>query len=216
MVTLFIDRAALAGSRRTADGYLAASVRVARMGIQNYLGSELGRPDLGMVKVYRPEGEVFDKEALASFAHRPVTNDHPSESVGAGNWKRHAVGMTGEEIARDGEFIRIPMVVMDQAAIDLVDAGKREMSMGYGCALDWTPGRTSSGEAYDAVQRRIRGNHLAIVTAGRAGAACRIGDSWPSGSEMTLDMLIHDHSVDGATFNRLIADRVAALAAGRG
>ena len=145
-----------------------------------------------------------------------MTNDHPSESVGAGNWKRHAVGMTGDEIARDGEFVRIPMVVMDQAAIDLIDGGKRELSMGYACELDWTAGTTPAGEAYDAIQRQIRGNHVAIVSAGRAGAACRIGDSWPSGSEMTVDMLIRDRGVDGATFHRLVADRMATLAARRG
>lgn len=213
---LFIDSAALATSRRTADGYLAANVRVARTGIQDYLGREVGRPDLGVVKVFRPEGEVFDKDTLGSFAHRPVTNDHPSEAVGAGNWKQHAIGMTGGDIARDGEFVRIQMVVMDQTAIDLVEAGKRELSMGYSCTLDWTPGRTSAGQAYDAIQRRIRGNHLAVVTAGRAGAACRIGDSWPDTGAMALDALIKGGRCDAVTIERLIADRAASLAAARG
>lgn len=176
---LFVDRAALSTSRRTADGYLAANVRVARMGIQSYLGLELGRPELGMVKVYRPEGEVFDKEALGSFAHRPVTNDHPSEAVGAGNWKRHAVGMTGDEVARDGEFIRIPMVVMDQAAIDLIDSGKRELSMGYGCSLEWTPGTTPAGEAFDAIQKNSCRSRLEL-TASRLTTSPRSSPNAPA------------------------------------
>lgn len=175
---LFTDKITLDGSRRTGDGYLAANARVARTGIQTYLGREVGKPDLAQVKVYRPEAEVFAVDALRSFAHRPVTNDHPPEAVSARNWKTHSVGMTGDEIARDGTFVRVPMVVMDQAAIDDVEAGKVELSMGYACDLDWTAGTTPEGEAYDAIQTNIRGNHLAIVAAGRAGPQCRIGDSW--------------------------------------
>lgn len=175
---LFTDKITLDGSRRTGDGYLAANARVARTGIQSYLGREVGKPAMGHVRVYRPETEVFAVDALRSFAHRPVTNDHPPEAVGARNWKQHSVGMTGDEIARDGTFVRVPMVVMDQTAIDDVEAGKVELSMGYSCDLDWTAGTTPEGEAYDAIQKNIRGNHLAIVAAGRAGPQCRIGDSW--------------------------------------
>lgn len=175
---LFTDKITLDGSRRTGDGYLAASARVARTGVQVYAGREVGKPGMAQVRVYRPESEVFSTDALRSFAHRPVTNDHPPEAVGAVNWKKFSVGMTGDEIARDGTFVRVPMVVMDQAAIDDVEAGKRELSMGYACDLDWTAGTTPEGEAYDAIQTNIRGNHLAIVAAGRAGPQCRIGDSW--------------------------------------
>lgn len=175
---LFTDKITLNGTRRTGDGYLAANARVARTGIQIYAGREVGKPTMDMVRVFRSEAEVFATDALRSFAHRPVTNDHPPEAVGARNWKQHSVGMTGDEIARDGTFVRVPMVVMDQAAIDDVEAGKRELSMGYSCDLDFTPGTTPEGETYDAIQTNIRGNHLAIVAAGRAGASCRIGDSW--------------------------------------
>lgn len=195
---LFTDTITLDGSRRTGDGYLAANARVARTGIQTYLGREVGKPEMAQVRVFRPESEVFADKALRSFAHRPVTNDHPAEAVGAKNWKLHAVGMTGDEIARDGTFIRVPMVVMDQSAIDDIDAGKRELSMGYACDLDWTAGTTPEGEAYDAIQTNIRGNHLAIVAAGRAGPQCRIGDSWAaisSPSEQPMKTLM----VDGIT-----------------
>lgn len=180
---LFTDKIALTGTRRTGDGYLVADARVARTGIQIYAGREVGRPEMEQVRVFRPEAEVFSTDALASFAHRPVTNDHPAEAVGARNWKQHSVGMTGGEIARDGEFVRVPMTVMDQGAIDAIDAGKRELSMGYACDLDFTAGTTPAGEAYDAIQKNIRGNHLAIVAAGRAGHSCRIGDSWAAVSQ---------------------------------
>lgn len=173
----FTDAASISGARMTADGYLVAEARSARSGVQTYGGFEVGRPEMETVRVYRPEGEVFHSDALASFAHRPVTNDHPPEAVKAENWKRYAVGQTGGDVLRDGGFVRIPLVVMDSAAIEAIQGGKRELSFGYDCQLDWTSGKTEDGQEYDAVQRSIRGNHLAIVRAGRAGPQCRIGDA---------------------------------------
>lgn len=170
------DTVTIDGSRIREDGCLVVDARVARTGIQEYLGSEVGRPDLKTVKVYRPPEEVFDEKAMASFAHRPVTNDHPPEHVDAQNWKKYAVGNTDGEVRQDGKFLRIPLIVSDAAAIKDVQNGKRELSNGYGCTYDFTQGVTPEGQMYDAVQRNIRGNHVAVVGAGRAGSECRIGD----------------------------------------
>ncbi|MQX46580.1 DUF2213 domain-containing protein, partial [Sinorhizobium medicae] len=68
----FTDLAPIAGTRRTADGYLVADVRTARTGIQLYAGHEVGKPEMATVKVYRPEDQVFDKASLGSYAHKPV------------------------------------------------------------------------------------------------------------------------------------------------
>lgn len=177
----FIDAVSIAGTRRRDDGYLVADARVARTGIQLYAGHEVGRPDMPVVRVYRPEEEVFSRDTLASFAHRPVTNDHPAEPVTADNWRQFAVGQTADEIARDGQFIRVPLMVADAAAIKAIEDGKRELSAGYTCDLAWESGETASGEAYDAIQRNIKINHVAIVDRGRAGSQARIGDgagSW--------------------------------------
>ncbi len=172
----FFDALPLGDARDTSDGYLVADARFARTGLYEYAGVELGRPDLQTVRVYRPEGAVFDKAAMGSFAHRPLTNDHPPEQVTARNWKTFAIGQTGGEVARDGDFVRIPMIVMDADAIASVKEGKRELSAGYVCDLDWTAGTTPDGRAYDCVQTGIRGNHIALVDKGRAGPSCRIGD----------------------------------------
>lgn len=171
------DTLALDGIRRTGDGYLTAIARVARTGIQVYRGYEVGRPELDRVRVYRPAEEVFDEDAMRSFAHRPITVEHPSEAVTADNWKELSVGHTGDEIdGRDGKFIKVPLVLMDAAAIKAVEEGKRELSMGYQTKLDWQDGQTAEGEAYDAIQRSIRANHLAIVSTARGGPDLRIGD----------------------------------------
>lgn len=172
----FVDAAKIAGTRMTSDGYLVAEVRTARTGIQDYAGYEVGKAAMPVVKVYRPPEQVFSKDSLGSYAHKPVTNDHPAEAVTADNWKKLSVGQIGDEVARDGDFVRIPLVLMDAATIKQVQDGKRELSAGYVCALDWTAGKTPDGQEYDAIQKDIRINHVAIVDRGRAGSEARIGD----------------------------------------
>jgi len=176
------DRVPLSGVRRTADGYLVADAFVARTGVQTYLGEELGRPDLLNVRLYRPPEEVFSDATLRSFAHRPMTNDHPPEQVNAQNWKKYAVGQTGDEVVHDQKRVRVPLVLMDQGAIADYEAGKRELSQGYSSEIDWTDGVTPEGEPFDAIQRNIRNNHLAMVRFGRAGHEFRIGDGGAPGA----------------------------------
>lgn len=171
------DRVSLTGKyRRTADGYLVADAKVARTGIQKYMGSELGRPELEVVRVYRAPEEVFSEDTMRSFAHRPMTNDHPSKLVDAANWQGLAVGSTGDEVVRDGDFVRVPLVLMDGKAIKEFEAGKRELSMGYTSEIIFRDGITPEGETYDAVQTEIRNNHLALVDRARGGDQLRIGD----------------------------------------
>lgn len=162
--------------RQTSDGYLVANPRVARMGIQLYSGAEVGKPEMKVVRVFRPEAEVFDKDSMHSYAHKPFTNDHPPEPVTADNWKKYSAGDMGEDVARDGECIRVPVVMMDATAIQDFHDGKRELSLGYSCELQWTPGTAPNGETYDAVQTSIRANHLALVKTARGGPQLRVGD----------------------------------------
>lgn len=201
---LLRDTVQLGDARLNKDGYLVAEARVARVGVQLYAGFEVGKTDMEVVRVYRPEGEVFHKDALASFAHRPITNDHPSTMVTAENWRDVARGHIGDEVVRDGSFVKVPLILMDKGAIDALQAGKRELSAGYDCELKWEAGTTPDGQAYDAQQTNIRINHVALVDRGRAGSACRIGDDGtvtiqsPEPSKGT-DMTLQKVTVDGIT-----------------
>lgn len=185
------DAVEIAGTRRTDDGYLVAEVRAARSGIQTYTGAEvdpdgsLGLRDRATVRVWRPEDEVFAEAAMRSYAYRPVTLEHPAGPVTADNWRSVSVGQTGGEVARDQDWIRVPMVLMDAAAIAAVEGGKRQLSMGYTCQLVADSGTTPDGQEYDAIQRNLKMNHLAVVSAARAGAKARIGDDHQGGSLMT-------------------------------
>ena len=177
----FTDAVAVSGTRRTADGYLVAEARSVRTGIQLYAGSEVGKPELSVVRVYRPADQVFADASLQSFTHAPVTMDHPAEAVTADNWKQLAVGEVSTAAKKDGEWVHLPLILKDAAAIQAVETGKRELSAGYTCELVFGDGVTPDGEAFNATQTNIKINHLAIVDRARAGSKARIGDgaiSW--------------------------------------
>lgn len=172
------DRAPLTRTRKLADGRLAAVARFSRSGVYQYTGAELGRPDLGTVNVYRPESEVFDEAAMASFAHKAITLDHPGEAVTAANWRSTSRGWTEGKVARDGQFVEIPLMLADAEAVTAYESGRAtELSAGYSCELIWGDGIAPDGTRYAAKQQRLRGNHIALVARGRAGPACSIGDS---------------------------------------
>jgi hypothetical protein len=206
----FTDAVTVAGTRRTGDGYLVADAKAVRTGIQLYAGSEVGRPDLAIVRVYRSEDEVRNTDSLRSFSHAPVTVDHPAVSVNADNWKDFAVGEVSTAATWDGNRISLPLILKDAKAIEAVTGGKRELSAGYTCDLDWTAGTTKDGQAFDAQQKNIRANHVAIVDRGRAGSECRIGDAEPhkwgvspvnlqTADERTIQMDLRKVLVDGLT-----------------
>ena len=163
-------------SRREPEGYLLClNVPVARTGTQEYLPEELGLPGGGtLVPVYRPEAEVFSPETIASFEGMPVTNDHPPEGVDVSNiralQKGHAHNIrrgSGEE----ADLLLADLIITDPKLIELVLSGKREISCGYTYELCEENGRY--------IQRKIRGNHVAVVDAGRAGPRVSIKDNKP-------------------------------------
>lgn len=173
----FLDSVTLSGVKVTGEGYLVADAFAVRTGIQKYAGYEVGKPELAVVNVYRAEDQVFSVDTLRSFSHVPVTNDHPTVAVTADNWKDHAVGEASTEVLRDGQKMKIPLVLKDRSVIDAVQTGKRELSAGYACDLVWEDGVAPDGTKYQAKQVNIRANHIAVVQRGRAGSEFRIGDS---------------------------------------
>lgn len=187
-------------ARICADGCLVADVLAARTGIQSYLGREVdpenvhGLRDRATVNVYRPADEVFSRDSMASYSAAPVTVDHPSVMVDASNWKRHGVGEINGDVVRDGERIRVPLIVRDASAVAKAQTSHKQLSMGYACNLDFTPGTAPDGTAYDAVQRDIRINHIALVPAARGGPELRIVDERPK--ETAMKIKIGDAEVD--------------------
>ncbi|WP_131114290.1 DUF2213 domain-containing protein [Lichenihabitans psoromatis] len=177
---LIRDTAAATSSEVTPEGFLRVRARIGRAGIQDYRAAEIGSPDGfepgDLVRVYRSPEEVFHPDSLRSFAGKPITDDHPPAMVDAANWKRYAIGHAGHEVTQDGEHLAADLLIADAAGAKRAQAGA-ELSTGYFADVIFGQGVTPEGEPYDAVQRNIRGNHIALVKAGRCGETCRVGDT---------------------------------------
>lgn len=151
------------------------------------------------VREFRPPEEVMHPDSLASFALMPVTNDHPSELLTADNAKQYAVGSVSDAVTPDGDKVRAALMIHDATAIEALDAGKSELSCGYTADVEFTPGLWN-GQPYDAVQRNIRGNHVALVDAGRAGPACAIRmDAAGAAQEITMNEVMME--IGGSQYN---------------
>ena len=121
---------------------------------------------------------MFSPETIASFEAMPVTNDHPPDGVDISNiralQKGHVHNVrrgTGEE----SDLLLADLIITDPVLIDLILDGKREISCGYTYELCEENGQY--------IQRKIRGNHVAVVDAGRAGARVSIRDKKPKEPE---------------------------------
>jgi hypothetical protein len=68
-------------------------------------------------------------------------------------------------------FVHGTVTLTDREAIEAVKRRDAvELSVGYRCEYDPTPGTAPDGTRYDGVQRNISGNHLAVTGKGRAGS----------------------------------------------
>lgn len=160
---------------KTPEGFLICrDVPIARTGIQDYRGMEFGGEDPNKIyKVERPEEEVFNKAALASFEGKPVVDEHPHENVEPGNVLKYLKGTCRNVHRGEGALSNCmvaDLIIYDQDLIRKIEDGKRDISCGYDCL--WDP---KDSDSY--TQREIRGNHIAVVKNGRAGHKVSIRDS---------------------------------------
>lgn len=168
-MALRYDIGALRAPQRMPNGWLRVDGYLTRVGVFMYRNAD------GTVRreLRLPE-EVFKADSLASFQLVPVTNGHPPELLTAKNTKDYAVGTVAENVGRDGDNVRASMMVTDADTIANVEAGRRELSCGYTCDMEDSPGVHPTFGPYDVVQRNIRGNHVAIVDVARAGPEARL------------------------------------------
>lgn len=177
----FSDSAKVGETKTTSEGYLVATARVARTGVQHYLASELGDVAINagfkptdVVRVNRPESEVFSAKSLNTLTRLPATVDHPAEPVTSDNWSKYAVGDVGDAYARDGVWVVVNPMIKDSRGVTAAQTTHKEISMGYTANI--VPATDKAIADFDMTD--IRFNHLALVVAGRAGHQARIGDSW--------------------------------------
>jgi hypothetical protein len=164
---------------KTPNGFLKSPVRATRVGIFVYR-DEQGKES----RELRLPEEVFKKASMDTLAMIPITIEHPFQLLDPSNAKTHMVGYTGETVYKDDDtYLSTTALITDQRAIERIESGKDQVSLGYKATLDMTPGywngsaivnTGSEGEKFNAIQRDIVYNHLAVVDKGRAGAEVKL------------------------------------------
>ena len=145
----------------TKEGYLIDHPVVTSTGIFEYQN-----PDGTTRRELRLPEEVFDPASLASYKGKPVILTHEAGVVDKRNVDQEHIGTILSEGYQDGENVRAEIIIHDTDIMK--KSGLRELSLGYALDLDRTPG-VWKGQPYDAIQRNIRINHLALVEKARAG-----------------------------------------------
>jgi hypothetical protein len=151
------------------NGWLRVDGYLTRAGVFEYVNHD-GSKRLEL----RPDDEVFRADSLSSFAMVPVTDDHPDVVLDSSNTAKYQKGSVSEAIRRDGDALAASMLITDGVLAGKMRAGKCGLSCGYEVDLEKTSGTHPVYGRYDAVQRNIRGNHVAVVSAGRAGPVARV------------------------------------------
>lgn len=174
---------------KTPENYLIChNVPIARTGWYEYLGQELGLDENRdeVIKVYRSPEEVFSNASIASFEGKPVTDEHPPTDVRPDNYTSYLKGLTTnvrKGTAENSDCLVADLIIYDPKLQSEIEAGKREVSCGYDCTYD-------KAEEGQYKQRQICGNHVAIVTKGRAGSRVAIKDSTNLNPETERSMVM--------------------------
>lgn len=190
MPRLIFDRASYKITSRevTDEGFLSVPGRVARTGVQDYLACELGLdgdPNR-IVRVMRPESEVFKQSSLDTYNGVDVTIEHPQSLVTADTYKAVTAGVVRSVGARDGDFVQCELLVKDQAAIDAINSGKVQLSAGYTSVYKDAPADAD----YEFIQTDIKINHVALVDRARAGNQAKLFDNKPTGDNMPVKVVL--------------------------
>jgi len=153
---------------------------LSKVGVFPYLGSSIGADNPNEIyHVYRPEKELASRETLESFKLLPWIDDHvmlgASEKGLTPAEHKGIEGVIGEDVYFKDGILYGNIKVFSENMADLIEAGKRELSAGYRCVYEMVSG-VWNGIKYDAIQRNIRGNHLALVDQGRMGSDVAVLD----------------------------------------
>lgn len=146
-------------ANRTPEGFVQDTPVVGRVGILTYYNA-----DGSIRREFRPPEEAFKPESLASLKGKPITLGHQAMVNADNAGMVNPIGCVLSEGRQAGDNIVADLIIHN------LDTSSRELSCGYTLDLDETPGEYN-GQKYDAVQRNIIYNHVAVVSRGRAGNA---------------------------------------------
>lgn len=150
---------------------------ISKEGVFPYLGRNIS-PELEPDKiymVYRPIEELSADETLTSFNGVPFIDNH--EMIGEGFTpydERPAGGVLMNPRTENGVMYGDFKIYSEDLKEKILN-GKKELSLGYLCDYEVKRG-VWNGKPYDAIQKHLRGNHIALVDNARMGKDCRVYD----------------------------------------
>ena len=150
----------------TEEGYLVDHPVLTSIGIFEYTNS-----DGSVRRELRLPEEVFKPESLKTYKGKPIIITHDAGLITKDNVGEEAIGTILSEGYQDGDDVRAEIIIHDTD--EMKSVGLKELSLGYNLTLDETPG-VWEGKPYDAIQRDITINHLALVLQARAGDQARL------------------------------------------
>ena len=156
---------------RTPEGFLKGRSIVTNTGIFNYL-----LEDGTVSRQLREPDEVFKQDSLQSLRMKPITLEHPDVKITHDNIQDLQkagiiIGFTGSCTDAFREAVSTDWCITNKDAIEMVlDNEMRAWSCGYTSNTDFTKtGYAFGNNMYNAIQKDILYNHLALVKQGRAG-----------------------------------------------
>jgi len=181
----------LAFDKRTIDidGRLHLDLtNISKACVNEYLGSEIPLEGLEPDKIYRllrdPEelekaASTFNNIQILAGVHAQVSANEPQTEL--------IVGSTGTDAQFNNPYLKNSIVLWDAEAIKSVQNNtQKEISCAYRYTPVMTPGEYE-GQKYDGVMTDIIGNHVSIVTEGRAGSDVVIGDQILKSEEKMME-----------------------------
>lgn len=205
------DNIAVDETYYTNEGFLIDHPIVTTVGIFEYMN-----PDGSTRRELRLPEEVFNPDSLASYEGKPIIITHNAGEITKENVEDEIIGTILSKAYQDGDNVRAKIVIHDTDKMK--QSGLRELSLGYGLTLDETPGEWN-GHPYDAIQRDIKINHLALVSAARAGEQARLnidGKENLTGGPVMEEQNKQYSVLSPEELEAAIADYVAKKASGAG
>ena len=188
---------------------------ISKVGVFPYLGKQIDAslvPDK-IYMVYRPKEELSNVDCIESFKLQPIIDEHTMLGNEPGLTpaeKKGVHGVSGENVwfdESDGDgTLKSNIKIFSKSLMDTIDNVKKDISLGYRCIYVLASG-IFNGVKYDAIQKSIRGNHVAIVHEGRMGREVAVLDHM----KFTLDSkeLINMAKKEMQTKLKMIEDSVA-------
>ena len=155
---------------------------ISKATVNEYLGREI--PDyqaLGLdpnkaYALYRPPEEL--EKAAASFRNLPLLSIHKAISADDHD-ESIVIGCTGDTVVFEAPYLKTSLAVWTADGIKLIESGtKEQLSSAYRYRCELRSG-VADGKPYVGLMRDLAGNHVAIVTEGRAGPDVAVLDEQP-------------------------------------